>query len=182
MTNATFCRAVLMTCIALFLSSCASGPRTVNISEAELQKRMAEQLAVPITLLKIFDIGLSNPVIRLDSGTERLHAQMDTSLSSPLGGSPLMGKINVSGRLGFDPASNSIILKESRIEQIDMQGLDAQQNAAFSLIVGKIGEVLLTDVPLYSLKPEELTVGSRRYTPNAFNFRGNSLQVTLTPQ
>ncbi|CAG0992542.1 hypothetical protein MTYP_02361 [Methylophilaceae bacterium] len=175
-------RKFLLIPLACLLAACAAGPRTVSISEAELQKRITEQLSVPITVLKIFDINLTNPVVRLDAGTERLHAQLDTSVSNPVSGEQLLGKLNISGKLRFDPALNAIMLSESKIENLNMQGVDARYNEAFSLLASKMGEELLNHLPLYTLKPEELTRGSTRYAPSAFNIRGNDLQVTLVPQ
>lgn len=166
------------------LTACASGPRSVTISEAELQQRITEQLSVPISLLKIFDINLTNPVIRLDEGTERLNAQIDTKIINPLSGELLVGKINISGKLRFDSSRSAVMLTESRIENLDIEamGIEDKYSNLFNVFAAKLGVELLNDVPLYILNPEDLKVGNTRYAPSGFDIVGRNLKITLQPQ
>jgi hypothetical protein len=172
MSSLRFVRLFLLVTLTAVITACASGPRSVSISEYEIQQRMTEQLSVPITLLKIFDISLTNPVIRLDEGTERLS------------GGPLTGKINISGKLQFDAARSAVVLTESKIENLNIQGmgLDDRYSELFNLLVAKLGGELLNNVPLYTLKPDDLRVGNRRYAPSQFNIVGRELKITLQPQ
>jgi len=174
----------LLISLTALITACASGPRSVSISEAELQQRMTEQLSVPITLLNIFDISLTNPVIRLDEGIERLNAQMDSIISNPLNGEALTGKINISGKLQFDGTRSSVVLTESKIENLKIQGmgLDDKYSELLNLLVAKLGGELLNNVPLYTLKPDDLRVGNTRYAPSQFNIVGRELKITLKPQ
>lgn len=184
MSSKTFFSRFLLTSIILFLSACASGPRSVSISESELQQRLTEELSVPITLLKIFDIALTNPVIRLDEGTERMHAEMDTRISNPLSSEPITGKINLSGKLAFDASRNAIMLTESKVEKLNFRGmgLDEKYSELFNVLAAQLGGQLLNNVTLYTLKPDDLKVGNTRYAPTQFNIVGNNLKVTLQPQ
>lgn len=184
MSSVIFVRLFLLVTLTAVITACASTPRSVSISEYEIQQRMTEQLSVPITLLKIFDISLTNPVIRLDEGTERLNAQMDTVISNPLSGEPLIGKINISGKLQFDAVRNAVVLAESKIDKLDFQGtgLDDKYSELFNLLVAKLGGELLNNVPLYTLKPDDLRVGNRRYAPSQFNIVGRELKITMQPQ
>lgn len=177
-------RNALFIVIVAILTACASQPRTVNISEGELQQHFSEQLSLPISLLKIFDINLSNPVIKLDEGTERLNAQLDTQVINPLSGAPLMGKINISGKLYFDASRNAVMLTESRIETIDItdKAHGNKYSELFSVLAAKIGSELLNNIPLYTLKPEDLKVGNSYYTPRDFKIVGHDLKITLDRQ
>lgn len=168
----------------LLLSACAGNPRTVSISESELQSRVTEELSVPIALLKIFDVSLSNPVIRLDEGTERLHAQLDTQINNPLSDEPLLGTINISGKLRFDASKSVVMLGESRIENLNIKGigLDDKYSELFNVLAARLGAELLNDVPLYTFKPDDLKVGAQRYAPSDFRIVGRNLRITLQPQ
>jgi len=174
----------LLPFLLVMLSACAATPRTFSISESELQRHVSEELSVPITLLRIFDINLSNPLIRLDEGTERLHAQMDTEINTPLSDKSLKGTINISGKLRFDSAKSAVTLSESKIEQLDIKGtgLDDQYSQLFHVLAARLGAELLNDVPLYTFKPDDLKVAGRHYTPSAFRIVGHDLKVTLRPQ
>jgi hypothetical protein len=166
------------------LSACAGSARSVHISESELQSRITKELLIPMTLLQIFDVQLSNPVVKLDAGSERLNAQLDTRINSPLNAEPVVGKIDISGKLRFDAQSNTVMLAESRIEHIDIKGMgiDDKYSQLFNLLAARLGGELLDNVPLYTLKPDELKVGNRRYAPSDFKIVGRDLKITLQPQ
>jgi hypothetical protein len=166
--------------LALILTACVSAPRTFSISESELQSRLARELSVPVRLLHIFDISLSNPVIRLDGSSERLYARLDTRISSPLAAESLNGAVDISGQLRYDAASNSIVLSESRIEDFSFNGL--QPDKAHTDLLNMLANDLLQDIPLYRLKPDDLKIGHKRYAPGDFRIIGRDLRITLLPQ
>ena len=162
------------------LTACVSGPRTFSISESELQSRLARELSVPVRLLHIFDIRLSHLVIRLDGTSERLHAALDTRISSPLSTETLDGKLEISGKLRFDQKSNSIMLRESRIEGFNFNGM--QLDEQYTGLFNTLAEDWLQDIPLYQLKPDDLKIGYRQYVPGEFKIIGRDLRITLLPQ
>jgi len=176
-------RSLVMPGLTMVLIGCvAVAPRTVKVTEAELQRKIAQTLAVPITLLRIFDISLSNPVIKLDAGTERLNAQLDTSIRNPFSGEPLSGKLNISGKLRFDAASNSVMLADARIDNLNLDGLGGKYSDVLSLLASKLGEEILNNIPLYTLTAEDLKAGTTEFVPKDFKVVGNELQVTLVPK
>jgi hypothetical protein len=176
-------RSLTMPALIMTLIGCAAAvPHTIKVTEAELQSKIAQTLAVPITVLKIFDISLSNPVIRLDAGTERLNAQLDTDIRNPFSSEPLSGKLNISGKLRFDAASNSVMLANARIDNLNLNGLGGKYSAVLSLLASKLGEEILNNIPLYTLTAEDLKVGSTEFVPKDFKVVGNELQVTLVPK
>ena len=176
-------RGLVMPAMVMLSIGCAAvAPRTVTVSEAELQSKIAETLAVPITLLKIFDISLSNPVIKLDAATERLNAQLDADIRNPFSGAPLSGKLNISGKLRFDAASNSVMLADARIDNLKLDGLGGKYGEVLNLLASRLGEEILNNVPLYTLKAEDLKAGTTEFVPRDFKVVGNDLVVTLVPK
>ena len=64
---------ILTGMLVVIIIGCSTlGHRTVSISEDEIQTRLAEKLSLPITLLKVFDVQLSNPLVKLDAASNRL--------------------------------------------------------------------------------------------------------------
>ncbi len=175
---------ILIPALLLLLSACSNGPRTISISEGELQNRITKELSVPTTLLRIFDVNLSNPIIRLDGDTQRLHAQIDTRISNPLTQKSVQGMIGISGKLGFDAASSTLMLSESRVEKLDIQGmeLDDTHSELLNLLAAKLGAELLSNIPLHTFKPDDLKIGNRHYVPTDFRISGHNLKITLSPQ
>ncbi len=176
-------RLLLVTClIAEFLYGCAiMGNRTVNISEAQLQKRLNERLAVPFSLLKIFDVNLSNSTVRFDSKTGRMVTSLDTSLTSALSSKVLAGKLDISGKLRFDAMTNSIVLDDAKVESLNLDGLGSKYGEFFNLIAQKLGGEMLNGLPLYTVKPQDLSVGSTQYSPKDMQITDKGLQITLSP-
>ena len=157
------------------------GDRTVNISEAQLQKKLNEHLAIPISLLKIFDVNLSNSTVKFDSRTGRMVTSLDTSLTSILSDKVLAGKLDISGKLRFDVATNSIVLDDPKVESLNLDGLGSKYGEFFNLIAQKLGGEMLNGLPLYTVKPEDLTVGSTQYNPKDMQITDKGLQITLSP-
>jgi len=111
--------------------------RTVNISEAQLQKKLNERLAIPISLLKIFDVNLSNSTVKFDSKTGRMMTSLDTSLTSILSNKVLAGKLDISGKLRFDTATNSVVLDDPKVESLNLDGLGSQYGEFLNVIAKK---------------------------------------------
>jgi hypothetical protein len=174
---------LLVTClIAVFLSGCAMmGNRTVNISEAQLQNRLNEHLAVPFSLLKIFDVNLSNSTVKFDSKTGRMVTSLDTSLTSALSNKVLAGKLDISGKLRFDATTNSVVLDDPKVESLNLDGLGSKYGEFFNLIAQKLGGEMLNGLPLYTVKPQDLSVGSTQYSPKDMQITDKGLQITLSP-
>jgi hypothetical protein len=174
--------ALVILLIALLVNGCAMmGDRTVNITEAQLQKKLNERLAIPISLLKIFDVNLSNSTVKFDSKTGRMVTSLDTSLTSILSDKVLAGKLDISGKLRFDVATNSIVIEDPKVESLNLDGLGSKYGEFFNLIAQKLGGEMLNGLPLYTVKPEDLTIGSTQYNPKDMQITDKGLQITLSP-
>ena len=174
---------LLITClITVFLSGCAMlGDRTVNISEAQLQRKLNERLSVPISLLKIFDVNLSKSTVKFDSKTGRMMTSLDTSLTSVLSNKVLVGKLDISGKLRFDASTNSIVLDDPKVESLNLDGLGSKYGEILNLIAQKLGGEMLNGLSMYTVKPQDLTVGSTQYSPKNMQITDQGLQITLSP-
>lgn len=168
--------------LLLVLTACATlGDRTVSVSEADIQNMLNKKLDVPIQLLKIFDVSLSNSVVKFDKDTGRMHTTLDTSLQSKLFDESLVGKLGISGKLRFDAATQSIVLDEPQIEQFNIAGADSKQNEMMNALAKVIAGPLLNGLTLYKVKEEDLKFGGTSYTPKNMQVTGNGLQITLSP-
>lgn len=169
--------------LVLALSGCATlGERTVNVTEEQIQQKLNEKLAVPIQLLKIFDVNLSNSIVKFDQATGRMQTTLDTVLNSPLLDKSVAGKLSISGKLRFDEASQSIVLDEPQIDQFNVDGADSKQNEMINKLTKTLGGEMLKGITLYTLKPEDLKFGGTSYTPKDIQITNKGLQLTLKPQ
>jgi len=175
-------KAFVVLLVALLINGCAMmGDRTVNISEAQLQKKLNERLAIPISLLKIFDVNLSNSTVKFDSVTGRMNTTLDTQLTSKLSDKIMAGKLGISGKLRFDAATSSIVLDDTKVESLNLDGLGGKYGEFFNLIAQRLGGEMLNGLPLYTVKPEDLKIGSTQYNPKDMQITDKGLQITLSP-
>jgi len=177
-------KVIIFVGLLLLIAACSSKPQILSISESQLQQHISRELSVPITLLKIFDIHLSNPIVRLDQASGRMQVEIETNLSNPLSSESLNGTFLISGRLGFDSMNDTIMLYDTRIENVDIG--DATQNSQYddllNLFASQLGRELLSNIPLYKFDPDELRYGSRHYYPEEFQIIDNELNITLRPR
>jgi hypothetical protein len=173
----------LIVVLFLCLSGCAvTGDKTVNVTEAQIQQKLNEKLSVPFSLLKIFDVNLSNSTVKFDQSSGRMKTTLDTHLNSPLLKDTLAGKVAISGKLRFDAATQSIKLDEPLIDDLNFPGLDGKYADIFSAFTKQIGGQVLNGLTLYEVKPEDLTVGNTHYQPKNMQITSQGLQITLSPQ
>ena len=166
--------------ILLALSGCATD-RTVNVSEAQLQEMLNKKLALPISVLKIFDVNLSNSQVRFDRTTGRMFTTLDTNMSSKVLDKSLAGQLGISGKLRFDAATQSIVLDDPKIEQFNLDGAGGKYNDLLNALAKNVGGEMLNGLTLYTVKPEDLKYGGTQYSPKDMQVTDKGLQITLSP-
>ena len=169
--------------ILLTLTSCATmmGDRTVNVTGDQIAQKLNEKLALPISLLKVFDVNLSNSLVTFDKTTGRMTTVMDTKLTSQLLDKSLAGKLGISGKLRFDDATSTVVLDEPKIESFNLDGAGGKFNELFNALTKTVGGEMLNGLTLYTVKPEDLRIGSTQYSPKDMVVTDKGLQLTLTP-
>ena len=169
--------------ILITLSGCATmlGDRTVNVTGDQIAQKLNEKLALPIQIAKIFNINLSNSVVNFDKATGRMTTTMDTKLSSELFEKTLNGKLGISGKLRFDAATQSVVLDEPQVENLEMDGAGGNFSKIFNSLAKTVGGEALAGLTLYKVKPEDLKFGGNTYSPKDMVVTDNGLQLTLTP-
>ena len=158
------------------------GDRTVNVTGDQIAKKLNEKLALPIQLLKVFDVNLSNSLVTFDKTTGRMTTIMDTMFSSQLLDKSLAGKLGISGKLRFDAVTSAVVLDEPKIESFNLDGVGGKYNELFKALTKTVGGEMLNGLTLYTVKPEDLKFGSTSYSPKDMVVTDKGLQLTLTPQ
>ena len=170
--------------VLFLLIGCATmmGDRTVNVTGEQIAQKLNEKLALPISLLKVFDVNLTNSLVTFDKTTGRMITTMDTKLSSPLLNKSLAGQLGISGKLRFDAATSSVVLDEPKIEKLNLMGADNKYNDLLNALASTVGGEILNGLTLYTFKPDDLKFGDTTYSPKNMVVTDSGLQLTLTPQ
>ena len=157
------------------------GDRTVNVTGEQIAQKLNEKMALPIQLMKIFNMNLSNSVVNFDKTTGRMITTMDSKLSSELLDKTLNGKLGISGNIRFDAATQSVILDQPQIENLDLDGAGGNFSKIFNSLAKTVGGEMLTGLTLYKVKPEDLKFNGTTYAPKDMVVTDNGLQLTLSP-
>jgi hypothetical protein len=169
--------------IIFIFSGCAGfSNKTVYISEQQIQTKLNEKLVIPLSLLKVFDLSLSNANVKFDHATGRMHTTFDTQLMNQLTGKKMAGKLAVSGNLQLDTVSNSVILNDAEVDDFVIDGVEPKYADAMTGLVKMLGSQLLNGLNLYTVKADSLKVGTTQYYPKEMKVTDRGLVVTLSPR
>lgn len=175
---------VLVAGVLLSLIGCATmmGERTVDVSGEQIAQKLNEKLALPVSILKVFDVNLSNSLVTFNKATGRMTTTMDTRLNSPLLNKSLAGKLGISGKLRFDAANSTVVLDEPKIESINFAGADDKISGIVNALANTVGSEMLNGLTLYTVKPEDLKFGGTSYSPKDIVVTDSGLQLTFVPK
>jgi Protein of unknown function (DUF1439) len=182
--GAAFMRRLLLLAMIALLSACATlgGPRTVSITEEQLNRLIDERMNKSLTFLRLFDVAISNPRVSFEPNGNRVITSLDAAMLNPFSGNRLTGAAKISGKLSFDAQSNSVILADTRTEEFKLDGLPPQYANQVNAIGKMVAGEFLKDFTVYQLKPEDLKLNGVNYKPGGFEVKRGQLAITLTPQ
>lgn len=169
--------------LSLLLSACAMlGERSVRISSQQIQQKLNAKLTQTFTVLKVFQVQLSNALVSLDPATGRVHTLMDAQLSSGLLSQAATGKLGFSGLLQFDAGRQAVLLDQPEVDLVQLDGASPEVAGMVDKYAKQAASRWLKDVVLYQVKPEELVYGGTRYQPSHIQVTADGIHITLKPQ
>jgi hypothetical protein len=180
-------RGVFMVLGALLLAGCAGlgVPRSITLSESELQAQLAKRFPMQRSLLDLLDLRLSDPLVRLDASANRLATELTLSGSERRSGRSLQGRLALDYGLRYEPADGSIRLVQPRVDSLqlgEVPGLSPRRAEMLQNMGIALAERLLDDLVLYRISSERLaTLRSAGYQPGVLQVRPDGLEITIEP-
>lgn len=170
--------------LAALLSQCATmmGERTVSMSATQIQQKLNQKLAKPLTVMRVFHVQFSNALVSLDPASGRIHTTMDASISSDMLANTASGTASLSGLLKFDASRNAVILDQPAVDAFQLDGASSEWNGVLQKVAKEMGGKWLDQLVLYEVKPEDLTYAGVHYQPTALLLTADEVQVKLKPQ
>ncbi len=171
---------------AMLLSACSgmrSGPRQVDISETRLLAMVAKQFPVQKKYLELFEVSLSEPQLRLMPEENRIGTRLNYAASTVLNSkNPWSGQLELSYGLRYQASDQTVRLDQVRMEGFQVAGVPAAYAQQLRGAGTQIAEVLLQDLVVHQLKPEDLrTVDGLGYQPGVLKVVPGGLRLTLEP-
>lgn len=175
--------AVVVALGAVLLSGCASlmGSRQMDISAAQIEQALASQFPFNNRYLELLDVKVTNPRVSFQPDSNRILTNLDASVAPPFLNRSWLGNLAVSGQLAFDPNRRALVLAQPRVEAFNIQGLDPLYANQIQKVASLLAEQIFTQIPLYTLSPEQLRFGGINFNPSTITTRQNGLVVTFEP-
>lgn len=141
--------------LALWLAGCAGWlvPRSVTLSERELQRAAESRFPVERRYLEVFDVTLSAPRIALSATDQRVASRFDVAVRERLLGARWTGRMALRSALRYEAADHTVRLQGVRVEDFV---LDGAGTAPAERLGALVAERLLEGAVVYALPPERI--------------------------
>lgn len=171
---------LLLVWLLALLSACASRPRTVEISQEQLQAALERRFPQAPRLggLSVLDVGV--PRLRLLPEQNRLRVDLSVASSGRIAPRPPRGELGLSFGLRYEPADASIRAADVRVEQVDVQGVPQEVRGFLRAAGALVAEQLLEGTVLYALRPEDVA-RSGGWMPGQIRVTPTGVRVELLP-
>jgi Protein of unknown function (DUF1439) len=173
---------LLLPSLLVGVSACATSPRTLTFSQADLTRWAQARFPMDRKMLEVLDLTLSNPQFNLRPEANRLAAVLDLSGKDRLFGRNFTGRLAFDGSLLFDANEQVVRLADVKVSELKLDGLPpAVQSAARGL-----GPLLVQQVferqPLYRFKPEDLQRAAvAGLKPGSLQITERGIELSLVP-
>lgn len=178
---ATVFRFLCLAGLAVLLSACASvlGPRTVTITQGELQQKLAAKFPQQQRVLELFNVTVATPSLLMQPQNNRVATELKVSVHNRLLNRDYAGVLGASFGLRFDPDAQALRLVNVSLDKLDLGGAPN--------VLGNVGRMLVEDqlegYPIYRFKPEDLRTADRLgYTVGGIDVTAQGLLVHLQPK
>ena len=169
---------------ALWLGGCTAvfGPRTVDISQAQMQQWVDRQFPLNQRLLDLFDVSVATPRLELRAETNRIATTFDVSVSDRVFKSVNRGTLGLDYAVRFEPADNTVRVSGVRVERFEINGASIVTRGQLERIGSELAQQLLNERVVYTLRPKDVeAVEGRGYRPSELRVTRSGLAITLLP-
>ena len=164
------------------LAGCATGPRTVTLSDTQLSARLAAQFPLERRWLEVFDVRLSDPVVRTLPARNRVRTEVELSLGDRVFNRRFTARLALEARVRFEPADHSLRLHEVTVDAFTVDGADASLLERTGRLPAMLVAPWLEDATIYRLGDEQVARLRREgATVQGVVVTDRGLQFTLVP-
>ncbi len=149
-------------------------------SRDELQTMIAKRFPVAERYAEIFMVGLRDPQLGLDAGTNRAALTATLTIASPLlAASPVQGVVSMSSALRYDAPTRTLRLDHPKSERLELQGVEGRDAERLQKVGSIVAQELLQGQVLRSFTADELTMGRKTYEIGDITVQDNGIKVQL---
>jgi hypothetical protein len=172
---------LILACTLLVSCSTLVGPRDIDLPLEKLQSSLDRRFPLNNRLMEVFEIQLSRPTLTTLPDSGRVALAMDASVAPPFMRQSWRGTLALSGRLYVDPARNAVMMAEPRLDRFTVDGIDEGRQRQLAGVANVLMEQVISDVPLYHFRPEELRYAGVQFVPTRIVTGARGLTVSVEP-
>lgn len=131
------------------LAGCAALPRTVVITEAQLQEKLAGQFPQRRRVMSLLDLDIGAPALKLLPDQGRVAARLTVDASERLTRKSATGTVDADSALRFEPSDMSLRLYQVRVARFDLADAGGAWPAPVRQAAAVVAEQLLEDQPVW---------------------------------
>lgn len=160
--------ALVMLMAAAGLAGCAGlGPRSITLSQAELQTLIERQFPRERRVLEVVDITLARPVVRLSPERNRITTELDLGAVERLSGRTLRGSFVLDHALRFEPSDATVRLANVRVNDLRLEVGGSALQGQSARLSALLAERMLDDFVIYRVSDEKREALRRAGVGNA---------------
>ena len=169
--------------LCALLSGCASlvGPREVVVPLSRLQNELNQRFPQNNRYLEVFDITLNQPKLVLLPVQNRVQFEFDVAIAPPLTSKRIAASLALSGSLRVDNQRHALMLVDSRVERMQVDGVDAVVGRQFGKLGNFVVDRIFKENPVMRFKEDDLRRAGVQFEPKSITVRSDALVIALDP-
>jgi Protein of unknown function (DUF1439) len=153
---------------------------TLRFTREELQGRVAEKFPLDQKILLLFTVTYSNPVIKLEDGSDRIGVGLD--VSAKLAGNKFVkGRVEGDWQVRYDSTDGGLYFDDPKVSKFRIEGLPPSTEDTVTQVATPLIREYLSRVPVYRLKPGELRQDIARGVLKSVSVKQGMLVVVVGP-
>lgn len=150
------CRLVVASLLLLCAGCMPGGPRTIELSQAQLEQLLARQFPLRTGWSGLVEITASAPRLMLRPEANRLAIEIDlaTDERPPLGAR--RGTLAVETGLRYEPRDHTLRLVQASVERLTIEGLPEVLQTQLARLGRRAAAQWLDDRVVYTLREREV--------------------------
>jgi Protein of unknown function (DUF1439) len=166
----------------LGMSACATSPRTLTLSQADLTRWAQTRFPMNRRVLEVLELTLGSPELSLRPESNRLAAVLNLSGKDRLFGRAFTGQLAFDGSLQFDANEQAVRLADVQVSQLTFQGLPSHVQSAAQGLGPWLVQQVFDRQALYRFKPEDLQrAAAAGLKPGALQVTTRGIELSLVP-
>lgn len=141
-----------------FLAGCAGlgGPRSVTLTQEQLQTLVERQFPRQQRLLEVIEITVARPTLRLLPERNRLATDLDLSAIERLSGRAVRGSLALDYALRYEPSDASVRLAQVHVQDAKLELGSGPLSPSSARVGALLAERLLDDFVIYRADAQKL--------------------------